>query len=74
MKNSPWAWRFWYRVEDLLREALWILVAQICAWTDSGVNSEDEILPTLIDPELENTGKITKNKMLTKKEKRKIQK
>ena len=60
--TSPWAWCFWYGVKDLLREALWILEVLLESWSDSRVNNEEDMSPTFIVPELENTGKLTKDK------------
>ena len=56
------AWSFWYIVEDLLRQAIWILEAKLEYWHDSGVNSEEDMPPTFIGTDLEKTGKITKDK------------
>ena len=55
-------WCFWYRVEDLLLKTLWIWEAWLEALSGSVVNSEDEISPILIGNELDNTGKLTKDK------------
>ena len=66
MITSPLVWLFWYIVEDLLWEALWILEAQIGAWSDSGVSSEENMSTNFIVPELYKTGKLTKDKNVSK--------
>ena len=45
--------------------------AQIGAWYDSGVNSEEDMSPNFIGTELYETGKLTKDKMLINKKKQK---
>ena len=57
-------WHFLYIVEDLLWEAVWILASQLEAWSDSGVNSEEVMLPTLIGTELGKTDKVTNDKTI----------
>ena len=55
---------FLYIVEVLLREALWILAAQLEHLFYSVVNSEEYMLPTLIGYDLEKTEKVTKDKSI----------
>ena len=53
---------------------IWILTELLKDLSDYGVNSEEEVFPTLIGTEFEKTGKLTKDKILMKKNKRKSQK